>query len=867
MSDLERRKERILALFNIKRYYLIYLIPFIIAGFGYYIRTRNLRLLIDVTTNKYIPIDLDSFAVLRYVLEIYNTGVLSSIDFMRYYPIGFDAVTVEFSFLAYFINYLYKFLHFFATSISIEKVHVLYPPLTLAIGVIFFFLLIKRLFDFRFAIVATSFLIVLPSFLFRTMAGLSDKESLATMFMFMAFYFYIVGLQSRKISFRSLFGALAGLFTGLMGYIWGGVNFVFLIIGSFTLITILLDILTNEDIYQYTSWFLVTNIVLTNFIGKFSVMSMIYSFTSGIMYLALLMILVDVILFKLNLLRSKEKIEKKMPLGLANFLISFFVLFVLTSIFIEPFFFFNKVKDMVSLILQPLTDRWMRTVAENHQPYIVDWIGQLGWKYVWSFLLGSVLLFYFTVYNLIGKKAWKITLVYFLFLIAFVFSRYSSESRILNGDTPLARFMFIGSLFIFIFFIFFVYTYSFYKNTEAYKNKNRLNKTNIFVILWFLIMLIAARTSVRLIFIASPIFALLGAYLFLKLYDLAASLKNLNYKLVLQFLTIFIIIFIFYGFTKIVLTQASNMGSSYNQQWQYGMQWVRENLSKDAVFAHWWDYGYFVQAGGLRATIVDGGNAMGPWNYFVGRYVMTAQNETDALEFLYSHNVTHLLMISDEVGKYPAYSSIGSDVNYDRYSSIPIYSLDPNIQETRDEKIYLYRGGVALDEDVFFEDKLFPAGGAGIGGFLVPVIQNDSQISFKRPLAVFLYGNEQIRIPLNCVYFNENLINFGDDGLDGCLRFIPTIEGNRLNPLNAAIYISPRVKRGLFAQLYLLDDKEKIYTHFKLAYEDKDRMPLAIYNGRLIGPLRIWEINYPKSLKINKIYLGTAYPDPRVTQI
>ena len=35
------------------------------------------------------------------------------------------------------------------------------------------------------------------------------------------------------------------------------------------------------------------------------------------------------------------------------------------------------------------------------------------------------------------------------------------------------------------------------------------------------------------------------------------------------------------------------------------MSWVRENTSEDAVFSHWWDYGYWITTMSDRATLAD----------------------------------------------------------------------------------------------------------------------------------------------------------------------------------------------------------------------------------------------------------------------
>ena len=55
---------------------------------------------------------------------------------------------------------------------------------------------------------------------------------------------------------------------------------------------------------------------------------------------------------------------------------------------------------------------------------------------------------------------------------------------------------------------------------------------------------------------------------------------------------------------------------------------------------------------------------------------MTSKNETETLEFLYSHNTTHFLIDSTDIGKYPAFASIGSNEKGDRYSYIPTLLKD-----------------------------------------------------------------------------------------------------------------------------------------------------------------------------------------------
>ncbi|MFH1211245.1 MAG: hypothetical protein V1645_05015, partial [archaeon] len=319
------------------------------------------------------------------------------------------------------------------------------------------------------------------------------------------------------------------------------------------------------------------------------------------------------------------------------------------------------------------------------------------------------------------------------------------------------------------------------------------------------------------------------------------------------------------GFTDTTLNQAQYTGSIYNVQWQKAMGWVRENTPQDAVFGHWWDYGYLVQTGGQRATVTDGGNAIGYWNYLMGRHALTGQSDQEALEFLYAHNVSYFLIEEAEIGKYPAFSSIGSDANYDRYSWINVYSLDrTQSQETRDQTIYLYRGGTPLDEDFIYQEKVFPKQSSGIGGFLIPIKQEGNQTQIQQPTAVLFYNGQQTRVPLECVFLGGKEIIFPEPGLKGCLQIVPRIENQQVDGMGAAFYLSERVVQSRFGQYYMFSKESE---NFKIVYNDEQEMPLAIYNGRIIGPLKIWKVTYPKNMTVNQTYVQTEFPDPSVTRI
>jgi hypothetical protein len=307
------------------------------------------------------------------------------------------------------------------------------------------------------------------------------------------------------------------------------------------------------------------------------------------------------------------------------------------------------------------------------------------------------------------------------------------------------------------------------------------------------------------------------------------------------------------------------------------MSWVRSNTSENAVFAHWWDYGYWVQSIGERATVLDGSNSIGYWNHLMGRLVLTGTDERQSLDFLYTHNATHLLIDSTDIGKYTAFSSIGSDENYDRISWISTFLMDQKqTQETSNSTVYVYVGGTSVDDDIIWNQNgqqiFLPKKSAGLGAILLAK-KNET---FLQPEWIFIYNGNQYRIPLRYMYINGKLQEF-NSGLDAGIFVFPTVEptssgGVNLNEFGALLYLSNKTIHTNLANLYLFN---KDSQYFKIAHTENDQIienlrsqglnigEFAYYQG-VRGPIKIWEIKYPTDVKFNAEYLRKDFPNPQL---
>lgn len=868
-----------------------------IIGFSSILRLQILPNLIDVTTGKYIPADPDALSFLRYVTEVVNTGTLPAVDVLRYFPQGYNNLA-EFSFLAHIIASGYSVVHAFVSSLTIELAHVAYPAFSFIFILLFFYLLVKRLTNNKVALLSTAILSVIPVFLFRTLAGVSDKEAMGLVFMFAAIYFYVASWQSKNTKISIVHALLAGSLTGMLGLTWGGVSFLFILFAVFTLTQIIINKFGKRDFYTYAVWMIISIIILNQFYpSRFSLNTLLTSLTTLVMLGTFLFSLTHFMLVHLKLFGVYNRLKERFPPWVISGAVTFVLGIAVLTIIYGPNFILSRITETVTSLSRPFGgSRWAITVAESNQPFFsggsFSWTNQIGNNYFIALFMAGVVAIFYNLTKSIGKYKTQSTALFALFLIGTVMSRYS-EGSTFNGETTISQITYLGSLaglFIMLAIVSFVL---FRKDKELFEKMQNSNRELMFIIVWFILMAIAARSAIRLFIVFAPVISVTSAFFIVSVYEyLTKKIKEQKDTFYKGAMAIILIAFIMtiiwpvgsnvsaipvignvpvissdgilFKYAKISLNNARGTGSVYDQQWQRAGEWVRTNLPSNAVFAHWWDYGYLVQTGFERATLTDGGNAIGSRNYFSGRHLMTAQNETEALEYMKTYGATHLLFVVDEVGKYPAFSSIGSDVDYDRYSQISSFSLDTTqTQETRNSTILFYRGGAMIEDDITYNGEIYPAGVSGIGAVRLLISNDGSTIGV--PIAVVVSQGKQAEIPLGCLYLGEKVYTFEEAPLQGCLRIVQSIqESQGVDPISSALYLSPRVRHSLFGRLYLLDEQIK---GFNLVYKD-ERVPFAYYNGRLIGPIRIWEAEYSdKNIRTVPEYLKPELPDPRVNEV
>lgn len=850
--------------------YIAFFCLLLIIILSVYVRTSNIDNLKDITTGNYtLGPDLDPFLYLRNAQEIVATGTVANPDMMWAAPLGSPSYA-ETSLMPWTIVGLYKFLNIFSPEISLEYAAIILPVILFAITLLLFFLFIQKVFSFVMkkeysyviAIIATLLYAVIPEMLHRTTAGIPEIESLGMVFFWLAFYFFISAWQSEKIKKSLIFSAIAGISTALMIFSWGGYRYIFMAFSLATLLSFLFQKLSKKNILVFATWWLFS---IIGFLLKGSGISGILSSTSDGLFstIVLTIILIDLILYEIILKNKKEKI--KIPRKMFSLIISVGIMIFGAIILFGPHFILDKISSVFNYLLRPFGEgRVGLTVAENRAPYYLEVFSAFSTNFFgvtislfWLFFIGTILMFYSAIKHFDKKNKWVLISSFILFLIMFIFSRYSPQS-ILNGENFLSQSIYFGGLLILLIGL----TYVFVKEKKNLEETfYKINFSYILLLSLIFFAIISMRGAVRLFFIISPPMIIASAFLPVKLFQMGYKSsdtlkKYISWALVLIFAVMITALAVNYARASYAETTYTVPGP-YQQQWQYAMQWVREDTPKGSIFAHWWDYGFWVQTIGQRPTILDGGHTYhgGFWNHLMGREVLTTPNENNALEFLYAHNASYLLIDSTDIGKYGAYSSIGSDeTGLDRTSWIPTYVLDEKqTQELKNETVYVYTGGFWLDQDIIWKDQLLPQGKAGVAGFFVHNIDNQ----IKSIEAIVIYNNQRYDIPINYIYINNKKIKISETGIDGIFYFVPRLTDAGLNNVGSAFFISEKVSNGEFARAYLLGE-----TNFTLAHQEDAQIIKQIkqfYNitnidfvlaNDLYGPIKIFKINYPENFTV-----------------
>lgn len=764
----------------------------------------------------------DSYFYYEQARTISENGKLPRIDTNRWVPKGRD-LSQTLPFYSYALAYTHKALALFSPNISLYR-WVLYAPIVcfcIGLGALCFFL------QKRFGTVFSSFVGILlatfPGTLERSVIGFSDRDNWVLMLGILAVITYLASLQTQKTPQRWFLTLASGLTVFLGGLSWEGFG-MFL---TFIFIVELWRFLRSES-EEGLSFYLIW--VLT-FLPTLYLASPVYRQGEWFAtHVAAFMLAPPLMLLGIRMCRhllvTKTNISTKIQPYVRNLALGLtLVSLVLASgyVWIQ---FDTFARTTVPFSQTPL----MRSVSELQAPALVYWSDRYGGVFVVA-SLGFVLT---AIYPADKLKHFVFAIPLTLFTIT-TFFREPLEN--LWGIQHGNQIFFISVVSTVISFL-----------IVAWRRREKTPNEFIYVAFgaWFFCWAALARDAIRYQFFIGIPFAFFTVGLIQTLSKtLVDKIRNSQYitntfrQKVSQSLlktilvSVMLTLLCFWqpvgGYARDLFNIAKNI-----RQPTPGItpitnayRWMKAKLPNDAVVAASWNYGGQLNGLGGVKTITDPDHFLPHWIYLYFRHVFCAQSEREALEFLKTHNVTHLMLTTKDVFENAKmYSFIGSDKSRDR-----------EFQRTR-LKISRTTSGkpwqLSDEENTPFT-----------------YIEAPSDIN-TTSVRAHLKNGKTVKLP--CIAYSDTFDKISP-------LFIASIENpyggilcvyskfhEYLN-LETASYISAMSWNSLAIKLFMRDTHSEAFT------------PIYPINENTKPHIKIWEIHYPPDIQPDVKYLKTGFPE------
>ena len=448
----------------------------------------------------------DSARIIRQAQLISENGVLPEQDRMRSAPSGRSA-HYQLTLFPYLIVWIHRTLHFFDIDSSLERIAFLSPVICFALACIALYLLTKEIFGPSVALLSVNLAAVLPVLTTRTVAGYVDRDGLCLFLGLLSYYFYFKSYHSNRLRARLLFAGLSGLTVGVLGLTWQGVALFSLVIVGTEIMRFLMQDYSKSDSYAYLCWAM--PILLTLLVVKRSY----HHFDQPFAFLAVAPTCLMLMFASMYVL--SEKLKVIYILGMTT---------ITLSTIIGAFLLGIPANLWENLNYPFGQERLAEMIGELRKKGLIDW-------YIWPGLFffpiaGGLLGTVFRCLRRLPINAWFTTLLFQITVLGIIFSRvFSSESGL--EDSIVSNTVYIISLIGLA--ILAIAVYVRLKLQSGKWTDTTINHDGLFLIVYFLIVLISARSAIRFDFFLAPIELVFGSLAIIWLLERQVGKHQINY--------------------------------------------------------------------------------------------------------------------------------------------------------------------------------------------------------------------------------------------------------------------------------------------------------------------------------------------------
>ncbi|RKU17362.1 hypothetical protein C6501_04240 [Candidatus Poribacteria bacterium] len=770
--------------------------------------------------------ETDGYSYYKLAQLIAEHGTLPDRDMSRWVPLGRD-LTEILPFYSYLLAYSHKVIATCFPKVSLYHVCIYMPVICFTLGLGVLMLFFYRPFGLLFSSIIGVLLATLPGGIDRSSVGFGDRDSWCLLIGILAVTTYLRSLQTQHPRRRLFWTLASSLSVCIGGLSWGGFGIFLLIIMSVELWRFLTSE-TEEGLGYYALWTL-------TYVPLLIISSPVYRGGGGgfTTHVFTLVIIPPLVLFVMRVCRhlmltkitfSNAKHPFQSPRNIALILTTLALLLALAAVLIK----LNTFDDTtVSFSQSPL----MQTIGELQSPNYKLWYFKFGGV----FLLGSLgfLLAGMHPRNRFGHLLLAIPLI--LFLLTTFFREPLDLLVVVLFKVPLDGTLFFASIggCVVTFVI------------QAWHRKTHLPNDMLYVAFctWFFCWVALARNAERYDFfigVAIVFFTAVVIHTFarklqekIKIFRLTPTfLKAVQLQAFVTTSIAFAVLSLLMFWSPIgahakrslSIAQTLRKPLPGDRPMAKTIEWMTKNLEKHHVVAANWGRGNQLHMLGGVKTIIDSDHYIPHWIHLFFRHVYAAQSEKEALEFLYTHEATHLAFNDSDIHFPHVFSTIGSDTQKDRYFSpqplqITKTAAGNSKQLLNPYEIPFHQIDVAIEESTFT---------------LATYTKDGQKVTL--PYVAFI-GN----------YHTEKSPDTVDDKNGGVLLYCDSALR-----LRKAFYLSPTGWNSLIVRLYM---REEHSSAFEPIYTQKD--DLRFQKEIWFDTAKIWKIHYPPNIKKNPKYLTT----------
>ena len=575
-----------------------------------------------------------------------ENGTLPARDMYRWLPLGRD-LGQTLNAYSYVIAYTHKNINILFRNVSLYQVSLYAPPVCFLLGLGALCLFLYHIYGTLFASIVGVLLATLPGAIDRSTAGFSDRDAWCLMLGILAVVTYLLSLRADRPRIRYLWTLASGFTVFLGGLSWEGFG-AFLSIILFVEIWRFLASETEKGLGNYILW------VLT-FVPTLYLASPAYRNGYGFAeHLFVFVLVPPVVLLGIRALRHLllAKVEKLRPhartlaLGLALATVALAIGYVWIQ-----------------------RNTFAETTVPLSQNVVMQSIGELTDtdSQYWMILYGYVFVLGIIGLMISAMHQWKnqgalLVIPLTLFTLTTFFREYLDQLWGAQNNNILFLIAIAAT----------AMTLMLIAWRLNFHPKNEL--AFVAAITWFLMWTSLSRDAVRYTCFTSPVIAFFTAEL---IQFCSAKLCNvkLREKLRLQIpqpvlktstaiamLALLVWLPSPFGYARDI-RQATRMHRSKPRHITIAetFQWMKAGLPNTAVVATDWIHGSQLNVLGGGRTIIDQDHFIQHWIHLYYRYLFCGQSEKEVLQFLKTHEATHLMLAEiDIVGYALSYSVIGS---------------------------------------------------------------------------------------------------------------------------------------------------------------------------------------------------------------